>query len=208
MTCLSESILEWGSLVGSIFLTRSLLNHPSLMSWRSADLATHLTGKQKQGIRRTRTHTQAHVHARERRRGAGSAWHTHGHRGTRTRTGCDDDTSAVMFDFSFEIRRESRRSWAVPGPANSLKAASGDYLELLLCGKFALPRIGCRAPKFLLSEAAILLGAVASRVPGYGWPIPAYIDKSSGEAIAGSAISFPGKFEGDAFFLPPPFPRT
>lgn len=42
MTSLSESIRECDSFVGSIFLTRSLLIHPSLMSPRTDDLARDL----------------------------------------------------------------------------------------------------------------------------------------------------------------------
>jgi len=42
MTSLSESIRECDSFVGSIFLTRSLLSHPSLMSQRIDDLVRYL----------------------------------------------------------------------------------------------------------------------------------------------------------------------
>lgn len=42
MTSLSESIRECDSFVGSIFLTRSLLSHPSLMSYRIDDLVRDL----------------------------------------------------------------------------------------------------------------------------------------------------------------------
>lgn len=42
MTSLSESIREWDSFVGSIFLTRSLLSHPSLMSQRIDDFVREL----------------------------------------------------------------------------------------------------------------------------------------------------------------------
>lgn len=57
MTSLSESMRECDSLVGSIFLTRSLLNHPSLMSLRTdeppRDLRAHTHNLVTNPIRRS-----------------------------------------------------------------------------------------------------------------------------------------------------------
>lgn len=106
---------------------------------------------------------------------------------------------ATVYAYTYDARARVRKWRSYDGedvvrvsfssPADSLNGMEGleedeleivdNYLVLFDCGKCGFPKTGCRAPKFLLSAAAILIGAAVSRAPGYSWPILAGFDKAA-----------------------------
>lgn len=129
MTSLSESIRECDSFVGSIFLTRSLLSHPSLMSHRIDDVVRDLRDN-------TRLSNHAAVTIADSKSRGSPGTTKKGEKGK------EDNGDSVPHEFAY---RAATCNGRFPLPASALATARNSLLKTAAISHWATARRDPRA---------------------------------------------------------------